>query len=324
MIRHWAYDIGILHSVKFNKPVLVVGNLSTGGTGKTPLTIYLAQLLRNYSPALLSRGYGRNTKGFKWVQIDDQVSDSGDEPLLFKKALRYTLVAVCEDRVEGINQILKENDPGVILLDDAFQHRRLNPGFSILLFDYDSIVKPHFLLPAGDERDLWMRRKKANVVVITKCPDVFDMKVKRHISETLFNGISVYFSRLKYGKIKRFSGEELSLEEINKCSLYLVTGIAKPAKLKKDLSEIATIIHHQKFPDHYNFKRLDLDLMQKNILMFAPISPLFITTSKDRGRIEPLLEEDEKRKWLEIPVETEFENKEQFNALILDYVRTNS
>lgn len=328
LLRHWLYDSGIFKSVKFSIPVIVIGNLSTGGTGKTPQTIYLAQLLKSYKPALLSRGYGRNSKGFRWVENDSLVTETGDEPLLFKQTLGETPIAVCENRVAGIQKILAERKPGVILLDDAYQHRQLVPGFSVLLIDFASLQEPLYLLPAGNQRDLWSRRKKANVVVITKCPITISNNEKNrlidYINQGCKNSLPVFFSHLKYGEVHRFSGELLADNELKNQSVILVTGIARPALLKADLGLKTQLIDHLSFSDHHAFTKEDVESMKKNMAMFAPVRPLFITTSKDRVRLEPLLSQLERHDWLEIPVEIEIDESQQFHTLIENYVRSNS
>ena len=325
-LRHWAYDIGVLHSTRFKQPVIVVGNLSLGGTGKTPQTIQLAQMLQEFSPAILSRGYGRSTRGFRWVNPTDTAAESGDEPVLFKRVLGAVDVAVCEDRVSGIRRMLDERNPGVILLDDAFQHRKLVPGFAVVLVEYSSFFKPRFLLPAGDERDVWMRRKAAQVIVVTKCPEDISAVEKERIRHAIVNGsaspLPVFFSRLQYGHIRSFAGAELTSQEQLQAQVILVTGIARPSKLREDLNQMTTVVEHLSYADHYAFGASDLETMRKNMAMFAPSTTWFITTSKDRVRIEPLLNEEEKARWLEIPVATNIIDEEKFNSLILAYVRS--
>ena len=324
-IRHWLYDVGLKGVRHFEKPVIVVGNLNLGGSGKTPHTIYLAELLRQFHPIVLSRGYGRKTKGFRWVATNDTHAISGDEPILMKRILQEIPVAVCESRVDGIERIIQEKNPGVILLDDAFQHRKLQAGFSILLIEYSSFSKPRLLVPAGNERDLWKRRKKANVVIITKCPEGIynDNKLSIKSSLKLLNSTPVFFSSLRYGTIRNFNGEEISESKLKESQLILVTGIANPELLVKELSQKSTLAHTFEFPDHYQFKKSDIESIKQNSIKFAKDRPLFITTSKDRVRIEPLLLEEEKSSWIEIPLTIEIGEAEKFNEIIENYVRSN-
>jgi tetraacyldisaccharide 4'-kinase len=324
-IRNWLYDVGLKGVTRFEKPVIVVGNLSLGGSGKTPHTIYLAELLRQFHPIVLSRGYGRKTKGFRWVSSSDTHEISGDEPILMKRILQDIPVAVCESRVEGIERIIEVKNPGVILLDDAFQHRKLQAGFSILLIEFSSFSKPRLLVPAGNERDLWKRRNNANVVIITKCPEGTDNETKLSIESSLnlLNDTPVFFSSLRYGIIRNFVGEEISESKLKESQMILVTGIANPELLEKELSQKSTLAHSFQFPDHYQFKKSDIESIKQNSIKFAKDRPLFITTSKDRVRIEPLLLEDEKSFWIEIPLTIEIDEAEKFNEIIENYVRSN-
>ncbi len=324
-IRHWLYDVGLKGVRHFEKPIIVVGNLNLGGSGKTPHTIYMAELLRHFNPIILSRGYGRKTKGFRWVMSTDTHAISGDEPILMKRILQDIPVAVCESRVEGIEKIIQEKNPGVILLDDAFQHRKLQAGFSILLIEYSSFSKPRLLVPAGNERDLWKRRHNANVVIITKCPENMDNETKLSIESSLklLNNTPVFFSSLRYGSIRNFVGEEISESVLKEMQLILVTGIADPDLLVKELSQKSTLSHTFQFPDHYQFKKSDIESIKQNSIKFAKDRPLFITTSKDRVRIEPLLLEEEKSSWIEIPLTIEIGEAEKFNEIIENYVRSN-
>ena len=324
-IRHWLYDVGLKGVRHFEKPIIVVGNLNLGGSGKTPHTIYMAELLRHFNPIILSRGYGRKTKGFRWVMSTDTHAISGDEPILMKRILQDIPVAVCESRVEGIEKIIQEKNPGVILLDDAFQHRKLQAGFSILLIEYSSFSKPRLLVPAGNERDLWKRRHNANVVIVTKCPENMDNETKLSIESSLklLNNTPVFFSTLRYGPIRNFVGYEISDVQINKMHLILVTGIANPDLLVKELTQKSTLAHTFQFPDHYQFKKSDIESIKQNSIKFAKDRPLFITTSKDRVRIEPLLLEEEKSSWIEIPLTIEIGEAEKFNEIIENYVKSN-
>lgn len=169
VIRNWCYNAGILKSREFDLPVIAVGNLDVGGAGKSPMTEYLIRLLKgNYKLATLSRGYGRKTKGFQVADAHAQASGIGDEPAQFKNKFPNVTIAVAEKRVEGIEQLQSSHD--LIILDDAYQHRAVKPGFSILLFDYNRIREPRLLLPAGNLREPFAGRKRADIIVISKCP----------------------------------------------------------------------------------------------------------------------------------------------------------
>jgi tetraacyldisaccharide 4'-kinase len=167
-IRHLLYDLSILKSCSFKEAVIVIGNLSVGGTGKSPHTMYVAKLLEHYNLAILSRGYGRKSKGFRFVNQNSLAKEVGDEPLMFKSYLKNSTVAVCENRCEGIRQLLSQDEKlEAVILDDAFQHRALKPGLSILLIDYKSLKGNFCLLPAGRRRDIYSRWKAADIIIIT-------------------------------------------------------------------------------------------------------------------------------------------------------------
>ncbi|HKJ41513.1 MAG TPA: tetraacyldisaccharide 4'-kinase, partial [Sunxiuqinia sp.] len=173
-IRNSLYDYKIFKSTEFEIPVISIGNITVGGTGKTPHTEYLVELLKKHvNVATLSRGYKRKTKGFRLVETTSQVSEVGDEPLQIKKKFPMVTVAVDENRVHGINQLLKDekHTPDAILLDDAFQHRRVTPGINILLIDYNNPIDKDQLLPLGRLRERKYQRRRANIIIYTKCPD---------------------------------------------------------------------------------------------------------------------------------------------------------
>uniref|UniRef100_UPI0037832165 tetraacyldisaccharide 4'-kinase n=1 Tax=Daejeonella sp. TaxID=2805397 RepID=UPI0037832165 len=211
LLRNLAYDFGLLKSIRFQLPVISVGNLAVGGSGKSPMTEYLINLLKwNFTLAMVSRGYGRKTTGFRFVDENDTVEKSGDEPLQIKRKFEGITVVVCESRVEAIEQIEWEND--LIILDDAFQHRAVNPGLSILLFEYSSFQKFQFLLPAGNLREPMLQKKRADIVVVTKCPQTLDEPQRQNIASTLNLNVnqSLFFSYLKYGKLKSVYEDRIS------------------------------------------------------------------------------------------------------------------
>lgn len=318
-IRHRLYDNKWLQSTKFEFPVLVIGNLETGGTGKTPLTILCAELLRPYKPAILSRGYGRKTTGYHEVDISDGPDISGDEPLLIKNKLPEFHMAVCERRTEGIKQIkMHHPETGVIILDDAFQHRKLNPGFSILLFDYASLCSPGFLLPTGNRRDLWERRLAADVIVITKCPEKIDknrIKQRLHPNPTQ----KIFYARYKYLPAVSFD-QKISLAPENwPRDITLVTGIANARAIKKRLTELKCKFFHFNFPDHHRYEKKDIDQIKNK----APEKSFILTTEKDFIKINRLISDEEKMDWYFLPIEMDLDSPEEFRNLINEYVRSN-
>ena len=202
ILRNLAYDFGIFKACKFQLPVISVGNLSVGGSGKSPMTEYLVRLLKDkYKIATLSRGYGRKTSGFRTVDTDSSSFDSGDEPLQFKRKFADVTVAVCENRVKGIQQLERNHE--LIIMDDAFQHRAVKPGLSILLFEYSSLLQNQWLLPSGNLREPLWAINRADILVVSKCPE----KMSREQQDALANRFKtkrLFFSFLKYGHLKSF------------------------------------------------------------------------------------------------------------------------
>jgi tetraacyldisaccharide 4'-kinase len=326
--RHFLYDYGILKSVKFDVPVIVIGNLRVGGTGKTPHALYIASILNSrYKIAFLSRGYGRKSSGYQEVKKDDQADQAGDEPLLFKTAFPHVPVIVSENRVEGIKQLLKTHpETEVVILDDAFQHRKLRPGFSVLLIDWASFFSFRALLPAGNERDLWIRRKKADVLIISKVPDILDHNAAlEHIKTkvALAPNQHLFLSHYVYDELLSFTGETTLKSEILKAKkALLVTGLADSSPLLHYLKTHCCEVVELKFGDHHNYNQADLDNIRKIVAKFADSGLLIITTSKDRVKLEPLLNKEERAFWFEQRINVVVNYESNFNQLILEYVES--
>ena len=315
------YDIKIFKSQKFNLPVIAVGNLSFGGTGKTPHTIYIAEVLKKYyKVGVLSRGYGRTSKGYFEVFENSKTEICGDEPMLIKSNLQSTMVVVCENRVVGIEKMLQSsNKLDVIILDDALQHRALEPGFKILLIDFSSINDSQIVLPAGNLRDNWSRRRNAEIVVITKCPEFIDVvsikkKVQLNINQNIF------FSRYNYKAIHSINNERKeSLSFLNEKSIALITGLAAPIQLVKELKKISKVLKHISFPDHHKYSISDIEKLRKEFST-QNTDNVIVTTEKDAVKLRELLSEKEKSEWFYIKIEVVIDNSVLFEKLILDYV----
>ena len=318
-LRHLLFDWGILSSSKFEQPIIVIGNLSLGGTGKSPHTLYLAHLLSNYKTAILSRGYRRQSKGFRLVEVDSNVWETGDEPLMFKRSNPEVMVSVCEDRCEGIRRLnATSSPPNVILLDDAYQHRKLQPGLSVLLFDYKSLNQPSFLIPAGNRRDVMNRWKKADIILITKSPERGNYKELSYRDK--FKGKEVFFSRYEYKHLLSFDGKESPLSIMKDKSIVLVTGIADSNALKNKVEEYAKDLNHMNYDDHHDFTQNDIVNIQKNMVMFAPEKSIYLTTSKDRTRLISMISTSEHKNWFSIEIGVEIDESEKFDKLIVNYV----
>ncbi len=331
-LRNWFYDIGIYKQHKFSTPVISVGNIKVGGTGKTPHTEYLIRLLRNkYKVAVLSRGYGRNTKGFLYVNSDSLSAHCGDEPKQYKSVFPDIIVAVCESRVQGIEKIIAEHKPEVILLDDAFQHRSVLPGLNILLVEFFQLNRRQFLLPAGDLREPFSGRKRADVIICSKSPSGLSIEEQHRIFSALSvrNDQSVFCSSLKYADlIPTKSGERnVKFSQLSEFEIMVVSGIANPAPLHDYLrgQNVFSGITMLQYSDHYPYSSKDLRSIREKFDNIANPKKIIITTQKDWMRIEGL-------EWSKIldaktlyylPVEIEFYKGEEtsFDQLILNYVK---
>jgi tetraacyldisaccharide 4'-kinase len=299
-LRNKLYDIGIIPSKEFDIPVISVGNLCVGGTGKTPHIEYLIRLLKSeFYIAALSRGYGRKTKGFILADTQSTSVEIGDEPLQFKRKFNNLRIAVDAKRVNGIKQ-LKKNYPSLqcILLDDAFQHRSVNPGLSILLTDYSKLYVNDFVMPTGSLREFKSGALRADIIVITKCPVILlPIERKRLISE--INPMPhqrVYFSYIKYGDFRPINSEEKNpfTKEYyfeRNYSILLLTGIANTSSLEYYLKDKVKNLERIKFADHHHYTLKDIDSVKKifnNIATLQPQIKSFLLLKKMRCDLKVL------------------------------------
>ncbi|MFV8281838.1 tetraacyldisaccharide 4'-kinase [Christiangramia marina] len=312
-VRNQLYDQGFFNSLKFDIPVIAVGNLNMGGTGKSPMIEYLIHLLsKDVKLATLSRGYKRESSGFQIVEINDTASKSGDEPLQFKKKFPEITVAVDANRVEGINR-LKKSGSKLILLDDAFQHRKVEAGLYILLTSYTDLFTEDFVLPAGNLRESRQGASRANIVVVTKCPQNLDetkQEETRSKIKAYFKG-PVFFSSIIYSEMIFAEKESKLLKDIEQKDFVLVTGIANPVPMISYLAEMDIELKHFKFSDHHNFSTDEIE----NLNTFGSI----LTTEKDYMRLKST---KLARKLYYLPIQTKIiSDAEKFNELILSYAQ---
>lgn len=278
-LRNLAFNIGVLPQKSYEIPVIAVGNLSTGGTGKTPMIEYLVAQNQEKRIAILSRGYGRATSGFIELTNMHTAGEVGDEPLQFKKKFgAEVIVAVCEQRVAGIDNLLASHKLDLILLDDAYQHRYVKASEYVLLSSYDKPYFRDFLLPMGNLREARRGAKRAKHIVITKCPPHLSIderhKLCKKINPLPFQ--KVYFSTIAYTLTALNNYTSLSLESLKGRTVTVVTGIAKPQPFIDFLSNYM-IVHHLKFKDHHHFTQTELDDLSSK--------ELIITTEKDFMRL---------------------------------------
>lgn len=315
-IRNVFYNKGIFKSHTFNLPVIAVGNLSTGGTGKTPQTEYLIRLLnQRYNIATLSRGYGRKTKGYILADDSATAQTIGDEPYQFFSKFKNIRVAVNANRVEGIANLLGLSPkPGVIVLDDAYQHRRVKAGFYILLTAYGDIYANDFMLPAGNLREGRAGAKRANVIVVTKCPPNLSEAEQQKITNRLKPKPhqQVFFTCIAYDDfVYSGNGETLAVAEINAQAKVLVAGIAKPKPFYDYLAGDNNVI--KTYPDHHDFT--DAEINELNSLAQNQI---IVTTEKDFMRLRGRLPQN---RLYYLPIKSQFLNGgDDFDKTILHYV----
>lgn len=313
-LRNLLYDDHILRSTKVTIPTICVGNLAVGGTGKTPMAEYLITLLsQNYKVALLSRGYGRQTKGFRLANEQDTAQTIGDEPMQIHSHFPTVPVAVCADRVKGVKRLQQLfPDLQCIILDDAYQHRKLRCGFYVLLTPYDRLYTHDHMLPWGRLRDLPNQSHRANVVVVTKCPAKMQPIERRIVSNTLqlASYQHLFYSSIGYAPI------------VLKSTPLLVTGIANPIPLLGHLQQQFPDTELLAFPDHHAFNKHDIN----NILNKAEQYDHVVTTEKDYMRMQhtPLVEALADKLKV-IPIQTDLGiDKEAFDRQILLYVSENN
>jgi len=334
MVRNLLYDLKVFKSVEFEIPVISVGNITVGGTGKTPHIEYLVNLLKNhYRVATLSRGYKRKTIGFRIVETGSSVRECGDEPLQLKNRFQEITVAVCENRVTGVKELLRStNPPDLVLLDDAFQHRRITPDINILLVDYSRHVKNDHLLPAGSLREGIGQLRRANMVIVTKCPGQLTPISRKIFKKDLHIRPyqELYFTRLVYGPLCPVFRNDFQLPDVaslKESGVLLVTGIASPAKISDFLAPLSGEMSAVAFPDHHYFKISDIQLIATKFAGLKMSRKIIVTTEKDaiRFRDLPDLPRDIKDNLYYLPVTIRFaENEESnFDQRIINYVRKN-
>lgn len=330
--RNFLYDMGILQTREFAFPVICVGNLTVGGTGKTPHTEYLVDLLKkDFKVATLSRGYKRKTKGFLIATSSTTVNDIGDEALQISRKFQDILVTVDKNRVHGVQKILDDySETDVIILDDGFQHRSLTPGFSILLSDFNRLIMTDHMLPYGDLRESKENIRRADMILITKCPENMSAIERRIIVKEINKSTyqNLYFTSFKYNPpIPLFKENNNPVIEGVDTGVILVTGVANPQPLKEHLQKSYSEIIHLSYPDHHNFIEKDLTDISEAFMSLKSKTRYLFTTEKDAVRLREFINiaEPLRSAFFYIPIGIYFlnEDKDEFDNLIIDYVRKN-
>jgi tetraacyldisaccharide 4'-kinase len=313
-IRNLLYDTSLFKSTKFNLPIIGIGNLAIGGTGKSPMIEYLIHLLsQEFNIATLSRGYGRKTNTFKIATKDSTHFDIGDEPLQFYNKHDNIIVSVDNNRVNGIQSLLQiSNPPDVILLDDSYQHRKLIPGLSILLSDYNNLYYDDYILPFGDLREPRSSSNRADIVIVTKCPNNLSSSKKLEIKSKLQLKVSqkLFFSSINYSETVIIGNKKVEFINFITQEFTLVTGLANSNHLVNYLSENKCDFNHLKFKDHYNYKSKDLDNVDRNVNI--------LTTEKDYAK---LIEVFPEMNVYYLPIKVGIESNQEFDKIILSYCR---
>jgi tetraacyldisaccharide 4'-kinase len=318
------YDKNILKSSAFNFPIICVGNLAAGGTGKTPMVEYLIRLLqKDFNTATLSRGYKRKTIGFAIADKNTTALEIGDEPMQFHQKYPEVTVAVGEERLVAIPQLLHDKpETQVIILDDAFQHRAVKAGLNILLTEYKNLYTRDLMLPAGDLRDVRVSRKRASIIIITKCPVLTEVEkesVRKEI-DTL-PGQQLFFTSISYAKpYHLFTKEEANISA--NTDILLVCGIANPRPLKDFLTANVHTYDMLRYPDHHIFHTNDLAEIKKHFEKIDSTDKIILTTEKDAVRLQKFDKELKDFPIYALPIEHQFlfEEGERFDKSVIDFI----
>ncbi len=329
-VRNFLFDTNVFRQKKFDIPIILVGNLSMGGTGKTPHVEYLLSLLhKDFKVATLSRGYGRKSTGFVLGGRGAQASAIGDEPMQYLSKFDDVIVSVCEDRVEGAQKLLaSSNPPDVIVMDDGYQHRSINPGFKILLTAFDHLFTNDFLLPAGNLRESRSGYKRADCLVVTKCPDDISENQKAEINSklNLLAHQQLFFSTIQYGDlISVNSSETKNILQLKNYKAVLFTGIENPTPLVQYLKSNCAELQTLKFPDHHDFTEKNINLVLEKFNKFADGNSILITTEKDYQRLKSSVNFSliKNLSCFYIPLIIKIDKEELFNSTIRNYVTEN-
>ncbi|WP_224489764.1 tetraacyldisaccharide 4'-kinase [Robertkochia flava] len=311
LLRNKCYDWGWFSTTSYEIPLICIGNLRVGGTGKTPMTEFITRILcKEHRLALLSRGYKRQSEGFVMADENTTVQELGDEPFQFFRKFPEVVVAVDANRREGIRLLQEKAAPEVILLDDAFQHRKVKAGLNILLTVYGDLYTDDVVLPAGNLRDTRNQASRAQVIVVTKCPAHLSVAEMKDVTQQLdpLPGQEVFFATIDYDSfLYNAAGASMPLSDLPP-GAPLITGIASPGPLLHHLNSLGLSFTHQAYSDHHNFAPHEVKKLSKHAFLF--------TTEKDFMRLEGQLD----NLWY-LPIRTRLlSREEEFRELLKNYV----
>lgn len=330
-VRNLLFDVGVLRSRSFPLPVISVGNITVGGSGKTPHVEYLIRLLQSrLRVAVLSRGYKRKSRGYRLADSRSSLGEIGDEPLQMHRKFPDIYVAVDHKRTRGIERLTGDEatrDVGVVLLDDAFQHRYVHPGMNILLVDYHRLIVYDRLLPAGRLREPQRAKSRADVVIVTKCPkDLKPMEYRvLRKAMSLYPYQQLYFTTIDYDQPQGlFHRKTLAPRDLRRCHVLLLTGIASPQQIALDMRPLCKGITSLAFADHHAFTAADVEEINRRYEETA--SPrVILTTEKDATRLRATggLSRHVRDSLYVLPIRVRFllDGQDDFNQKITEYVR---
>jgi len=336
-IRNILFDLHILPSITFKLPVISVGNITVGGTGKTPHVEYLVQLLKDeYKTAVLSRGYRRKTRDFILASTRSGTADIGDEPRQMKLKFPDVHIAVERNRVRGVRTLIESiHKLDLVILDDAFQHRYIRPGLSVLLIDFNRPVFHDILLPAGNLREPGHNARRADIIIVTKCPEILPIQERSEFIAHMNPGArqEIYFTRYTYGipvpvfPDKHGQQDPVSYKQLrkSKTGVMLVTGIANPAPLREFLEQNLRIDDELNFKDHHDYDRKDMQYIKNRFKTIEKVEKCIIVTEKDAVRLQEIVIADEsfRRSFYYISIEVKFlvKGEKPFIKRIFKYLK---
>lgn len=325
-LRNLLFDIGVFKSQSHPIPIICIGNLSVGGSGKTPHTNYIAKLLsKNYKVGILSRGYGRKTKNFNYVNIDSKAIEVGDEPLLLKQNNTSCIVAVNNNRNKGVKKMLNDYpNLNVILLDDAYQHRWIKAGLNILISPFYNPFYKDALLPLGTLRESSSNSNRSDIIIISKTPKNTNPTEEKGMLESMHLKAhqKAYFSAINYNHFKCIDSNKNFIPK-ESYSITLVSGIVKTEPLVEYLENQGHSVNQIIFKDHHNYNAIDTQKILAKYNADESVKKLILTTEKDATKLKELLVHFKDSNFYYIPIDIIFEKQEDFDRQILNYVAKN-
>lgn len=314
LVRNWLYSKGMVHVSTFARPVICVGNITVGGTGKTPFIEYLLRLLHDSKPSIVSRGYHRKTKGLVVATSYSTSAEIGDEPCQMHAKYPHVPLAVDEDRSEAIRCLIDSTDTGVVLMDDGFQHRETKAGFYVLMADYARPMWSDWTFPAGNMREPWSGRHRADIIVVNKCPQAMSQEERDSIVRMMNTSRPIFFTAIAYGNLKDMGGA--SVPGING-RVVAVAGIGRPEPFFEELDLRYGTVERMTFADHHNYTSSDVEAIKK----VASDGAVVITTEKDFTRLPSL--GDIKVFYMPIELKVLFGDEDKLNLILNNYVSKN-